>query len=290
VIRLIALHIKGGEDDAYVEADLNERELELLAIKTEIEERVCNLRSHTENVKSIVHNFTLELKSVYRSESNYLEELQRELRELASQSGEEQNQNDESLIDDFMNNSAFQEIVERTRKHNEEMSEKKHEKKSSGIKRLFKLIAAKAHPDKTKQEHLHKLFIMAREAYDNNDFPKLEKIFKCIISRTTWAFLRLEEEIEILQEQEQLTSMELQAVASSIMFQVMRDYRTGTPHLVKKASNFFVSDLNEQIERTLSQIRHLDPTRYGQAGAVETGVSMENIMATFFGKSQSSNF
>jgi hypothetical protein len=64
------------------------------------------------------------------------------------------------------------------------------------------------------------------------------------------------------------------------MIQALRDYRSGMPWLVMKADNFFVSDLNQQIERTLAQIRMLDPTRY--APQQEQSSELEQMVMSFF--------
>lgn len=271
MIRLVALGIKGSSstEDDWVEEELTERELEILAERNATEERVLILRKQTEDVKSVIYTFTEELSRVYTNESALLASLKKELQEVCSQQIGQPQQEDAELPTDPM----FHDAIERTRAHNASLKEKKSEKKSDSIKRLFKLIAAKAHPDKTNSSPLLELFKLAREAYDENDYLKLQKIFKCIVSRTTWAFLRLEEELNNLKEQEVLTTQEIQAAVGSPMFQAMRDYRTGLPHLTMRASNFFRQDLQSQIDQMQKRIHLIDPTRYPEPEQTEITLS-----------------
>lgn len=259
---MVALNIVGTEDDdEYVEAELTEKELQLLAIKNGIAERVSGLREHANSCNKAVADFRSELSERNATNSATLQRLQEELRELSQKNNMDETPHELNL-EELLKDTAFKESYDRTQQHNENLANKKHERKSSGVKRLFKLIAMKTHPDKTKKSWLHDLFNLARKAYDDNDMQRLEKIFKCIVTKTTWAFLRLEEEVEELQIQEALTSQEVNQIVNSAMFQAMTDYRSGVPHLMQKAANYFNANLQSEIDKVFARLHCFDPGKY----------------------------
>ncbi len=259
MIRLVALGIPGDSVDEYEydEAEITAKEKELAGLKEYLIISVQEKRSQVDNVRNAIQSYAEEMHQQFSKETNFLNRLKADLIEFR-----ERQFNQPSGPD--LDNPALDEFY---RKHCES-TRRSNEKLSAGVsisphsKRLFKLIARIAHPDKTNKPNLLSLFRIAREAYKLDDAAKLSKVYNCILTRTTWTFLRLEEEVQELRVQEALTQRELEASIESDVFNMMQDYRSRIPHLIEKSRNFHLSLLQAEIIETLQKLHSIDPNRY----------------------------
>lgn len=250
------------DDDGIDEESLTQAEAELLLAKRELELKVAELRASANSLLSEIELFSGEMEELYPYEHTLLKQLQQELRELSERKWDLGEQVGFSL-DELMKDSLMREHLERVKAHNESLSKKKNDKvKSAGVKRIFRKIAAKAHPDRTDKEYLHVIFKMAHEAYNDNDYGKLEKLWKCIVLKTTWAFMVLEEKVAELKVQEVLNARELNDIIQSDMFNMMKDARSKQPMLVLRARSFYHQKIQHQIEGVMNQLRMMDPQKY----------------------------
>jgi hypothetical protein len=260
-----ALVVMGSaQSDIFEQAELTAKELGLLAEKKELEAKVTGLKHSSSELQSAIAEFSKEMDEEYADTQAVIRALKAELEELLLANFGKTEVTDDQFKE-YLRSAAdnVKDQYKASQEHNERLSQKgKKSHKSEGVKRIFRKIAAKAHPDKTDKEDFHKLFKMAKEAYNNNDYNKLEQIWKCIARKTTWTLLKLEEEVAELRVQEVLLVNEVHGMVSSDLFNMMRDYRSKIPFLTIKAKSYYKVRLEENIKRLKADIRAHDPSRY----------------------------
>ena len=82
-----------------------------------------------------------------------------------------------SEIEELRNQLQLKNINQTKNYIEEDRIKLKDEPDDIKIKQLYMGIASKCHPDKTKNEELHELFIIAKEAYKNHNYTKLLEIY-----------------------------------------------------------------------------------------------------------------
>jgi len=258
MIRLVTLGIDGDSAEEHGnEAEIAAKEKELESLKEYLIISVQEKRSQVDDVRNAIQSYVGEMEQQFSKETNFLDKLKADLIEFREN---QFNQPSGPDIDNPALDEFYKKHYENTRKSNEKLAAGTTISPQS--RRLFKQIARIAHPDKTKKPNLLSLFRIAREAYRLDDAVKLSKVYQCILTKTTWTFLRLEEEVQELRVQEALTQRELDASIESDVFNMMQDYRSRIPHLMEKSRNFHLALLQAEIIETLQKLHSIDPARY----------------------------
>jgi hypothetical protein len=227
----------GKLESALSEDDLLDVDPELIKQEIALEEKVCKLKSDTENLRITLFNFLNELDRCCPYESALLKELVDEINKIADsqQQFETNPENEQEYIKDLNklaeNNEYLRSSLEKTRRQNEALSKKNLKSKNSSLKKLYKKIAAKCHPDKTKNKFLHEFFKIAKEALANDDYVTMESILICIKDRKSWGMWKTQKKLIELSEQEYYINTELTALTKSNDYQNYLSYSAKIPIL-----------------------------------------------------------
>lgn len=72
------------------------------------------------------------------------------------------------------------------------------------IKKLYRLISFKCHPDRTNDKLLHELFILASEAYEHNNYTMILEIYNKIFNldhNINFSDISIEQKVEIIKKE-----------------------------------------------------------------------------------------
>jgi hypothetical protein len=251
-----------------VKASLSEDNLldvdpELLKEESELEEKVEKLKTDTETLRETISSFLAELDSNCPYESALLKELIAEINKIADsqQTSEISKEEEEEYLKDLLkvasNNEYLRESIEKTRRQNEALANKNLKAKSSSLKKLYKKIAVKCHPDKTNNKLLHEFLNIAKEALNNNDYATMESILHCIANKKSWGVWKTQKKIVELKEQEQVINSELRSIAQSADYKNYLNYTAKIPIL--KATIIFrhSQSLKAKVSYMQSRLKEL---------------------------------
>lgn len=157
---------------------------------------------------------------------------------------------------------------ERSQQHHPEKESVKSSKAkaSKGVKDLYRRIALKTHPDKTRhlpredQDMLTGLFHEAKAAYEAGDLRGLEDIWACVMERKSRLLNRLLARVKALMEGLARAKVELAGLKNSTPYLMSVDYQEVENQA--KVEMFYQSMLVRRIEDMKSRIRSLDASRY----------------------------
>lgn len=109
---------------------------------------------------------------------------------------------------------------------------------SDKVKNLFRKISRRTHPDKTKNQILHSLFIEARKCYKNNDYHGLLEIFKCVQQSVSLVFMRLNTKRLKLMRELSVAEGEVFQLVHSNEYQMYKDWSHGRLDYRKSVIDF----------------------------------------------------
>lgn len=91
------------------------------------------------------------------------------------------------------------------------------------IKRLYRLISSKCHPDKTSNKDLNELFISATEAYNNYNYTMLLDIYSKIINESDLFIdkqISIEDRLKLIQEEYDKRKIEYDTLTSTYGYRI----------------------------------------------------------------------
>lgn len=127
------------------------------------------------------------------------------------------------------------------------------------VKKIFRKITMRTHPDRTPNKAMHSLFRQAVRARENMDLEALELIYKQAISGKLSLLNALLMRVEVIKAELVELRMTLNYLILSDGYRMYRDWQdlNNRAHIQQ---HYNIVERN--IEDTISKIRMLDPTRY----------------------------
>jgi hypothetical protein len=150
-----------------------------------ISRMTASINKHTEESAAALHGLMIEIQ--------HLEEEQR-AQILANQpklSSEEEHRAEADLefeFDQYDRDQQRKEAEEAIRNFNEMFS---MPAKDARVKKLYRKISMRTHPDRTKDTEKHKLFVAAKQYYADNNLEGLENIWQILNGKVSSLFDRL---------------------------------------------------------------------------------------------------
>lgn len=137
-----------------------------------------------------IETIVLSLENEVKEYSDYFKELQSEINKLRAKNNLR------------FNNIHNSEEIEIDFDHNEH----ENDPFKKDIKKVYRLISSKCHPDKTNNKYLNSLFVEAAEAYSNYNYMLLLEIYSAVIGENSEEInnkndLSLETKLEILKQE-----------------------------------------------------------------------------------------
>jgi len=160
----------------------------------------------------------------------------------------------------------FRDVAESDRHNRREIS--------NAVKKLFKKISMKTHPDRTQNKSdeekkiLHELFLEAKIAYASDDLHGLEEIWSCVKSMKPRLLSRLIEKLQHLMLQLQKSKVSLNMLKKSSQYNMLTDFKVDRAR--PKVEQFYKGLLLRKIERLKREINFRDATRYGEEAKPQT--------------------
>lgn len=157
----------------------------------------------------------------------------------------------------------------------EEGSQDRHSDKlgkSDAVKKLFKKISLKTHPDRTQKRSeeekkiLHELFLEAKAAYAANDLQGLTEVWNCIKSMRSRLLNRLLGKLQALMGQLSEANRNLANLQMSTPYKMLVDYKV--PAARPNVEHFYKSLLERQLMELKREINRKDPSRYPPQQAI----------------------
>jgi len=145
-------------------------------------------------------------------------------------------------------------------RHSEKLS------KSDAVKKLFKKISFKTHPDRTQKRSeedrkiLHELFLEAKAAYAANDLQGLTEVWNCIKSMRSRLLNRLLGKLQALMGQLSEANRNLANLHRSTPYKMLVDYKV--PAAKPNVEHYYKSLLERQLMELKREINRKDPSRY----------------------------
>lgn len=129
------------------------------------------------------------------------------------------------------------------------------------VKKLFKRIAARTHPDKTSDLHLHELFLRAKACSVVNDYDGLQMIWESINTNRARSILNaLMSRLETLRASVNNSQQQLHVLRESGPYKMLMDYQR--PESAAAVEEYYRDILAHNEEQLKAAIRKLDPKRY----------------------------
>lgn len=247
------------DEDADIEYRVNntiEEELDYQRKKDDLERQLQGIRVEYLQARKKIEKMDEKLREKFSNEIASLELLEQELSEIIAEHYAKNENNSEHQ------NSEWQQRDESDQQPNWDKEKVKRERKekSHKIKKLFKKIANRTHPDKTKDPVLNELFLEARICYNSNDEKGLEEIWYCVQHRRSRILSKLIERYEQLRQevQEALVEITKLRVSSPYRMSVDYDYEERKPGVEK----FFIKLVTAKMDALKKQINSMDKSRY----------------------------
>lgn len=190
-----------------------------------------------------------------RKELADLEQAQMdEIRRLHGAYSAEDKDADEDIEQAFSDfEDAFQSANEKAQ-HAFEDEQINVPKKSEKLKKLYRKIANRTHPDKTKDPEKHKLFLAAKEYYNSNNLEGLERIWKVLNGKASSLFDRLFKRLQDALRELEVVEKHLNATLASDDYELLQ--------LFEKRSDIVLGEINKKLEMQIAMLRsHRDSIR-----------------------------
>jgi len=240
--------------------DRTEDEKRIQETITDLERRLTNVTVELSKLMSDITSMEIELQKSFPEKMKMIEELNQELLSLLTKGqrgqtetgeGENEKKNGHKQHRQFRENSSSQSTVRN---------------KDSAVKKLYKQIAQRTHPDRTKHKSekerkiLEELFLEARAAYESNDLQGLKEVWACVSlvrpRLLNQLITRMHQLIaEITRSESDLIKLKL-----SPPYLMLKDYEilAYRPRVVQHYEQLLTAKLHE----LRSRIHSLDPSRY----------------------------
>ena len=213
-----------AEDVPYSDEELTALEEELLSRKHELEKDIPTMLHTKTELTNSLRTLESEIQETHPAVYNELKSLMVEIQQLTTQrfTTTAEIESDVAVDDTLLTDKVFKEYLEFTRKHNASLektttaSKSKHPK----VKELYRKIANKAHPDKTTNKRKLVLFQLAKAAYVEGDLDTLKILYNCLLSNTSWTYVKLKKDIEVLTKKRQDLSIAITMIVQSSLFRV----------------------------------------------------------------------
>lgn len=269
--RDLVIWINLGENNLGTQAELRRAEKEL----KEYEEKLDKVRR---DIEQMGHELEISCPILTRELSELREELEALFMERTNQQRDESEDDiqEEIDIDELQLNAADEAELERMMKEVKKIQEhnasfaknradrradkKKQAARAEKVKKLYRKIANKTHPDKVKDERLHELFRAATEAFNANDLESLEMIMQEVTSAGSWLMRSLLSRLKEIKIKISNVRGSLDVVYSTEQYRMLKDFKDeeGKRHVKK----FYRDRIEREIKQTVEAIRSLDPERY----------------------------
>jgi hypothetical protein len=123
------------------------------------------------------------------------------------------------------------------------------------IKKLYRLISSKCHPDKTNNSELHELFILASEAYTHNNYLMILEIYnKLTKSDYSFTDITIDKKVELIKKEYETYKNEYDKMSRTNGYVI---YRLINENKINQARKIFFNILFDQItelEKLKSQL------------------------------------
>ena len=169
--------------------------------KTTLEKEYFLIRSLIyqldDKIKSENEQITKTIKDLEKEVPIYVENINNLNNDIKNLRTELQLKNAEQILN-FVNTEK-QDVKNEV----EEISNKLNENDLT-IKKLYRIISSKCHPDKTDDESLHELFILATEAYEHNNYTMIMEIYNKLINPhydNNFSDISIEQKLEIIKKE-----------------------------------------------------------------------------------------
>lgn len=212
-------------DVPYSDEELTALEEELLSRKQELEKDIPAMLHTKTELTSSLRTLESEIQKAHLAAYNELNSLMAEIHQLTIQRFTTTAEIESDVADDdpSLTDKVFKEYLEFTRKHNASLEKATTASKSKNpkAKELYRKIANKAHPDKTTNKRKLVLFQLAKAAYAEGDLDTLKILYNCLLSNTSWTYVKLKKDIEVLTKKRQDLSIAITMIVQSSLFQVL---------------------------------------------------------------------
>lgn len=234
-----------------------------------LEKQANELEQQIEEMKRQIVQMEQHLQGSNSERLRQLKEYREELEGLFAEHLQKQAKQNETVDEEVTEGEmpSEDELHEAHRRFNEQRNAQMEEestgskgKVSEKVKKLFRKIANRTHPDKTKDTKLHALFVAAKAAYKKNDYDSLEMIWRQVSGKVSNLFNAMFSRLKELRELVAQRTLEKRVLESSDAYRMMRDFQNDQhrPHVEAHYRRL----LENQISQTLAAIRALDPSRY----------------------------
>jgi hypothetical protein len=115
---------------------------------------------------------------------------------------------------------------QRSEEHAREFFRKNSARSNTELRDLYRKIAAKCHPDKTRNPLLHELFLEAKQAYEDNDLNTLQFVWLCVQMQQSVRAAKLKRKREELKQQISNIRSELSRALTSQDYAMAKDWKT----------------------------------------------------------------
>lgn len=170
--------------------------------KTTLEKEYFLIRSLIYQLDAKIKNeneqITKTIKELEKEVPIYVENINNLNNNIKNLRSELQLKNAEQILN-FVNNEQDNINSDKT----EESSTKLNEDDLT-IKKLYRIISSKCHPDKTDDKSLHDLFILATEAYEHNNYTMIMEIYNKLINPhydNNFSDISIEQKLDIIKKE-----------------------------------------------------------------------------------------
>lgn len=157
---------------------------EIIKKKLKIQERLNSVSFRIENMNQAIRENGKDLVATIEDLNAQIQKLQKEeYQSTQSELGKdtEFSEEDAEFSEPFDADGSCDD--QRQSEETNRPEQKKRPTIQKEITALFRKIAAKTHPDKTKDPEMHQLFLQAKVCKDRNDYAGLKDIWECICGR-----------------------------------------------------------------------------------------------------------
>lgn len=253
---------KPSDNDPSEQAEYARLEAKLLKLNNAIDET-------SRGIEQMEHELNLENEDMLK----YLAELEEELSALfLDQANNRRQENLYNENEPEKEASAFSKAEEeelarieaearqKSKARYDEEAEKQQKEQSQKVKKLFRKIANKTHPDKTKDIELHALFLQARKCYVRDDYSGLQLIWAEVQKKGSQLLRSLMSRIEELKELIVQREKDFFRIRNGQEYRMWSDYKV--PALKKRVIEHHRSLIESNIKGAIKAIRSFDSSRH----------------------------
>lgn len=202
-----------------------------------LQAKIRSIQERMEKMSAAVLLHNKPIMDMLQEVENEIAELERERQRLIHAQNRADVQEDdpewaskeedlEAMFEEFY--TGFEQAEQqRSRNYNEELakSAEQRQKKSKEVAKLFRKIAMKTHPDRTKDPEMHKLFLAAKQYYACDDLDGLQEIWEAVSGKRMSRLLaKLFKRLQELLAEIKFLEKTLKAMRESDEFEILTLY------------------------------------------------------------------